>query len=414
MRRILLIIITLAALGGGGWLAWQRFGSQGGAVGEAGGAHSGLGKTVEPQKPTPVLTAVAVQNDMPVTLEGLGSVAAFYTVALKPQVDGRLTEVLFTEGQAVKKGDVLAKIDARPYRIALRQAEAVHDRDLAQLKNSKLNLQRYQELRKQNLVPTQQVSDQAAQVDQLQAQVRADESQEDSARLLLDYAQVVAPIDGVTGVRLADPGNMVRAADATGIVVLTQLDPIAVLFTLPEDDLPAIQRGMAQGKLAVDAYGRDGVTKLATGQLEVIDNLINQATATVRLKAIFPNPQHVLWPNQFVKARVQVAVRSQVVVVPAVAVQHGPKGTFVYVVAPDKSAQVRPIEVQALEGDVAILSKGLQAGEVVVVDGQSRLKPGAKVALPGDVTDTKGGEGKGGEGKGGRGDKGPMGGKPSK
>ena len=265
MRRILLIIITLAALGGGGWLAWQRFGSQGGAVGEAGGAHSGLGKTVEPQKPTPVLTAVAVQNDMPVTLEGLGSVAAFYTVALKPQVDGRLTEVLFTEGQAVKKGDVLAKIDARPYRIALRQAEAVHDRDLAQLKNSKLNLQRYQELRKQNLVPTQQVSDQAAQVDQLQAQVRADESQEDSARLLLDYAQVVAPI-----------------------------------------------------------------------------------------------------------------------------------------------------EVQALEGDVAILSKGLQAGEVVVVDGQSRLKPGAKVALPGDVTDTKGGEGKGGEGKGGRGDKGPMGGKLSK
>lgn len=394
MRRIVLVLVVLALAGGGGWFLWQRAGAK--KAEDASGSHGGLGKAAEPARPTPVLTAKVAQRDMPVTLEGIGTVAAYYLVTVKTQVDGRLIDMPFHEGQAVKKGDLLAQIDPRPFTIQLHQAEAVHARDVAQLKNAKVNLARYSELRKQNLVASQQVTDQLTQVEQLEAQVRADQATEESAKLLLDYAKIVSPMDGVTGVRLVDPGNIVHPSDQTGIVVVTQLDPIAVLFTLPEDELAAIQRGMAAGPLTVDAYSRDGLTKLATGKLEVVDNQINQATATARLKAIFANPEHTLWPNQFVKARVQVAMRAQATVIPAVAVQHGPKGTFVYVVGADMTAQVRPVEVQALEADEAILSKGLEVGEQIVVDGQSRLKPGSKVALPG----AKGPEGKDG-GKGG-------------
>ncbi len=407
MRRFLIVLLVLGLACGGGWFVWQRVAGKKGAAQDAGGpggggpgGGKGPGQGADAQRPTPVLTAKVTQRDMPVTLEGIGSVAAYYTVAVKAQVDGRLLDMPFHEGQPVKKGELLAQIDPRPFTIQLHQAEAVHARDVAQLKNAKVNLARYAELRKQNLVPTQQVTDQVAQVDQLEAQVRADETQEESAKLLLDYAKIVSPIDGVTGVRQVDPGNIVHPGDPTGIVVVTQLDPIAVLFTLPEDDLAAIQRGMAAGTLTVDAYSRDGLTKLATGKLEVVDNQINQATATARLKAIFANPEHTLWPNQFVKARVQVAVRAQAMVIPAVAVQHGPPsatnkaGTFVYVVGADMTAQVRPIELQALEADDAIVAKGLVAGEQIVVDGQSRLKPGGKVALPGE------GGGKGGHGGG--------------
>ncbi len=412
MRRFLLVLLFLGLAGAGGWLLWHKLGAKKGAADDGAGAHSGLGKPTEPQRPTPVLTAKVAQRDMPVTLEGIGSVAAFYTVTVKTQVDGRITDMPFREGQPVKKGDLLAQIDPRPFTIQLHAAEAAHARDLAQVKNAKLNLARYATLRKQDLVPTQQVTDQQAQVEQLGAQVRADETQEDSARLLLDWAKIVSPIDGVTGVRQVDPGNIVHPGDPTGIVVVTQLDPIAVLFTLPEDELAAVQRGMADGQLTVDAYSRDGMVKLATGKLEVVDNLINQATATAKLKAIFANPDHTLWPNQFVKARVQVSVRAQATVVPAVAVQHGPPnaqnptGTFVYLVGADMTAQVQPIELQALEGDDAIVTKGLKLGDQIVVDGQSRLKPGGKVSLPG----AKGAEGKGG-GKGSKGG-GDGGGKP--
>ena len=410
MRRFLVILLLLGAAGGGGWLWWQRTHGGQAASAEATGAHGGLGKPPEAQRPTPVLTAKVTKRDMPVMLEGLGSVAAFYTVTVKTQVDGRLIDVPFREGQPVRKGDVLAQIDPRPFTIQLHQAEAVRARDAAQLKNAKVNLARYAELRKQNLVPSQQVTDQLAQVEQLEAQLRADQAAEENAKLLLEYAKVVAPIDGVTGVRQVDPGNIVHPGDPTGIVVVTQLDPIAVLFTVPEDDLTAIQHGMAQGPLTVDAYSRDGLTKLATGRLEVVDNQINQATATARLKAIFANPEHVLWPNQFVKARVQVSVRAQATVIPAVAVQHGPPseknraGTFVYLVGADLTAEVRPIELQALEGDEAVVAKGLEVGEQIVIDGQSRLKPGGKVALPGSKDDKgadKGPAGKHGkEGKG--------------
>ena len=289
----------------------------------------------------------------------------------------------FQEGAAVQKGDVLAQIDPRPFAIQLHQAEAVYARDLAQLKNARVNLGRYTQLSGQNLIPKQQATDQQASVDQLDAQVRADQAAIESAKLSLDYARITSPVDGVTGVRLVDPGNLVRASDAGGLVVVTQIDPIAVYFTVPEDDLPAIQKGMAAGKLSVEAMNRDGSARLATGTLEVIDNQINQATATVRLKALFENKNHVLWPNQFVKARLLVATRKAALVVPAVAVQHGPKGTFAYVVAKDgkdEKASARPIEVDVLQGEDAIIAKGLAVGERVVIDGQSRLKPGSKVA----------------------------------
>ncbi|HEY4016676.1 MAG TPA: efflux RND transporter periplasmic adaptor subunit [Polyangiaceae bacterium] len=328
----------------------------------------------------PVLTAKVMQRDVPVWLDGLGNVSAFYTVTVKTQVDGRVDRVLFTEGQHVKKGDMLLQIDPRPFAIQLESAQAALERDNANLKNARVNLDRYKTLSAQNLIAVQQMTDQQAAVDQQQAQVRADQSQIDSARLNLDYARITSPIDGVTGVRLVDPGNIVHASDQTGLVVVTQLDPIAVFFTLPEDDLPSIHDAMAKGELGVQALSRNGEKPLGDGKLSVIDNEINQATATIRLKAIFPNPQSALWPNQFVKARLRLSTRVNAIVVPAAVVQHGPQGTFAYVVGADSTAAVRPVTVEAIQGEVAIISKGLQVGEQVVTDGQAQLRPGAKVA----------------------------------
>ena len=319
---------------------------------------------------------------LPVWLDGdIGNVSAFYTVTVKSQVDGRIDKVLFTEGQHVKKGDVIIQIDPRPFAIQLESAQAALQRDNANLKNAHVNLDRYKTLSDQNLIAVQQYTDQQSTVDQQQAQVRADQSQIDSARLNLDYARIISPIDGVTGVRLVDPGNIVHASDQTGLVVVTQLDPIAVFFTLPEDDLPAIQEAMAAGELGVQALSRSGDKPLGDGKLSVIDNEINQATATgIRLKAIFPNPGSLLWPNQFVKARLRLSTRKNAIVVPAAVVQHGPQGTFAYVVAADSTAAVRPVTVEAIQGEVAIISNGLQVGEQVVTDGQAQLRPGTKVA----------------------------------
>jgi len=353
-------------------------------------------------RPVPVETAAAATRDLPITLEGLGSVIAYKTVNVKAQVDGRLDRVAFREGQAVRRGDLLAQIDPRPFTIQLHQAEAALARDEAQLAGAERNLTRYQAVVEQHLIPQQQVDDQRALVEQLRGTVQSDKAQIESARLNIDYAHISSPIDGVTGVRQVDPGNLVHATDANGIVVLTQMDPIAVLFTLPQDDLPRIARYQAQSRapLVVQAVSRDGVDLLATGTLELIDNQINQSTATLRGKAVFPNPQHTLWPNQFVRARLQLAVRKGALVVPAVAVQRGPQGTFVYVVGDDQRAALRPIELDAAEGmlgEQAVIAKGLSPGERVVVDGQNQLRPGAKV-IPGSGG---GGSGSGGAGGGG-------------
>jgi multidrug efflux system membrane fusion protein len=333
----------------------------------------------------PVTTAPVVRRDVPVTVEGLGNVVPLMTVTVRPQVDGRLEKVFFKEGDPVKRGDVLAQIDARPFAIQLHQGEAALARDRANLANAKRTLERYTKLSQDTLVTEQQVDDQRASTAQLEAVTQADQATIEAARLNLDYARIISPIDGVTGVRLVDPGNIVKAADTTGIVVVTQLDPIAIIFTLPQDDLPRVQKGMSKSKLVVDALARDGGQILGSGTLELIDNQVNTQTATVRLKAHFANPSRIFWPSQFVKARLHLETEKDMIVVPAAAIQRGPKGTFVYVVAPDKTTNPKPVEIASIEGEDAIVQKGLATGEIVVTEGQNQLKPGAKVAPRGDA-----------------------------
>jgi membrane fusion protein, multidrug efflux system len=338
------------------------------------------GPAQQQQRPIPVVTGVVQQRDLPIYLDGLGSVIAAKTVTVRPQVDGRLDAVLYREGQVVRRGQVLAQIDPRPFQVQLKQAEGALARDAAQLKTARITLGRNEDLLRRKLIAPQDVDNASAAVGQFEGAVRIDQAQIDNAKLNLDYARITSTIDGVTGVRLVDPGNLVHASDANGIVVLTQLDPIGVLFTLPQDDLPRVAQQMELGTLSVEAWSRDGNTKLATGELLLIDNQINQNTATMRLKATFANPQRLLWPNQFVKARLLLSVRKGALVTSATAVQRGPEGTFVYVVGPDDTAQPRKVEVDLTQGDLVSLARGLQAGEVVVIDGANQLRPGAKVA----------------------------------
>lgn len=343
--------------------------------------HPGLQAKAPPAdvRTVPVAVSPVLQKDVPIYLEGLGTVTALYTVTVKTQVDGRLDSVLFVEGQKVKKGELIAQVDPRPFEAALHQAIATVARDQAQLVNAKLNLNRYDELSKQNLIAKQQATDQQAQVDQLAATVAIDQAQVETAKLNLAYSHIISPVDGVTGIRLVDPGNIVHAADTTGLVVITQLDPIAVIFTLPQDDLPAVSAAMAKGELTVDAFSRDGGAKLGTGKVLLIDNQINQTTATIRLKAVFPNPANALWPNQFVKARLLLTTRAGAIVIPTVAIQRGPKGTFVFVVSADSTVAVRPVDIESTQGDQTLLKSGLQPGEQVVVDGTNQIRAGSKV-----------------------------------
>ena len=371
VTKVVLLLIVLGV--GVGTTMFVRARSKAAAAAAASASAAAANRQI------PVLTSTVAQRDVPVWLEGLGNVSAFYTVTVKTLVDGRIDRVAFKEGQHVKKGDVLVQIDPRPFQIQLESAQAALVRDQANLKNSQLNLDRYKTLSDQKLIAVQQMTDQQAAVDQLAAQISADKASIDSARLNLDYAHITSPIDGVVGVRLVDPGNIVHASDTTGLVVVTQLDPIAVFFTLPEDDLPAVTKAMGESTLAVEARSRDGDKPLGEGKLAVIDNEINQATATIRLKAIFDNPQNALWPNQFVKARLRLATRKGAIVVPAAVVQHGPQGTFAFVVAADSTADTRNVTVDAIQGDLAIISSGLSPGEQVVVDGQAQLRKGTKV-----------------------------------
>jgi multidrug efflux system membrane fusion protein len=338
-------------------------------------------------RPVTVTVAKVERRDVPIDLEGIGSVIAHKTITIRAQVDGRLDKVLFNEGDEVKRGQPLAQIDPRPYEIQLRQAESALERDRAQANAAQLNLERYKKLSEQKLTAQQQTDDQRALVGQFSGAVMADEAQIAAAKLNLTYARIVSPIDGVTGVRLIDPGNYLRASDTTGIVVVTQLDPIAVLFTLPQDDLPEVMARMQGGKaLAVDAFDRAGVRKLAAGELLLIDNQINQTTATIRLKATFPNPERKLWPNQFVKVRLHLNVEKDALVVPTSAIQRGPIGTFVYVVTHQTTAAARPVEIALSLSDVTVIETGVAAADSVIVDGQSQLRDGAKVHVAGSGT----------------------------
>jgi multidrug efflux system membrane fusion protein len=332
------------------------------------------------QRAVPVTVATASRRDVPVYLEGLGNVVASQTVTVRPQVDGRLVSVQFREGQRVRRGEVLAQIDPRPFQAQVQQAQGALARDEAQLRNAQLVVARDRELVAQKLIAQQQLDTDQAALGQLEGAVRMDRAALETARLNVEYARITSPIDGVTGIRTIDPGNVVRAADAGGIVVVTQLDPIAVVFMLPQDQLGPVAARFAEGPLPVDAFSRDGATLLATGQLSVIDNQINQSTSTIRLKALFPNPRRVLWPNQFVNARLHLETRRGALVVPATAITRGASGPVLYAVAADDTAALRPVTLEATEGDLAIVTKGVSDGERVVVEGQNQLRPGAKVA----------------------------------
>jgi len=328
----------------------------------------------------PVTVAVAKQEDMPVYLNGLGSVTAFNTVSIKSRVDGQLVEVAFKEGQHVNKGDLLAVIDPRPYQVQLEQAQAQLFRDQAQLRDAKLNYERFKGLLEASgAMSQQQVDTQLATVNQLDGTVRNDQATIDNAKLQLVYCRITAPVSGRIGLRLVDIGNMVHATDTNAMLVITQLQPIAVIFTLPEDQLPAVAERMHKGTLEADAYSRDDQTKLATGTLLTVDNQIDQTTGTVRLKAIFPNKDEALWPNQFVNTHLLLETRKNATVVPAAAIQRGQQGSYVFVVKPDKTVEVRPVTVAITQGNLTAIASGLAPNETVVTDGQDKLQDKSRV-----------------------------------
>ncbi|HKU22726.1 MAG TPA: MdtA/MuxA family multidrug efflux RND transporter periplasmic adaptor subunit [Terriglobales bacterium] len=329
----------------------------------------------------PVSVATVERRDLPVYLTGLGSVTAFNTVAVKSRVDGQLVQVAFREGQEVRKGDLLAVIDPRPYQVALDQAQATLLKDQSQLKNTQLDLQRYKGLVSAGVVSHQQVDTQDALVGQFQGTVDADKAAIQNAKLNLIYCHITAPVDGRVGLRLVDRGNMVHANDTNPLLVITQLQPIAVIFTLPEDSLPAVAQHMRAGTLKVEAYSRDDQIKLSTGTLLTIDNQIDQTTGTGKLKAVFDNHERDLWPNQFVNVRLLLEVRKNATVVPAAAVQRGPQGTFAYVVKGNNTVEVRAVTLALTQGNVTAVEQGISPGEVVVTDGQDKLQNGSKVVF---------------------------------
>ncbi len=329
--------------------------------------------------PIPVVTGEVGQADFPITHEDIGAVQAFNTVTIRARVDGTLQKVLFQEGQDVKTGDVLEVIDPRPFRAMLDQAVATKAKDEAQLANARLDLDRYIKLAETSAVTKQQVDTQKALIDQLQASVAGDQAAIENATVQLSYTTIASPITGRTGVRLIDAGNMIHASEGAALLVVTQLEPIFVTFTLPEDVLDEIVAAQARGAVRVEAYKRDSTTKLATGTLTVVDNQIDTTTGTIRLKATFANTDRRLWPGAFVNVLVITEVRHDATVAPAQAVQRGPNGYFVYAVKPDLTVEMRPITVGGTAAGMTLVETGLKAGERIVLDGQYKLQPGAKI-----------------------------------
>jgi multidrug efflux system membrane fusion protein len=352
-------------------------------LGDSGRQAASAAPTAAPaNRGVPVVAAAVRSGDMPVVQTALGSVTAFNTVTVRSRVDGELIKVAFQEGQFVHEGDLLAEIDPRPFQVQLTQAQGQLARDTAQLRDAEINLERYRGLVAKGLIAKQQFDDQAALVGQYQGGVTADQGLIDNAKLQLTYARVTAPISGRVGLRLVDAGNVVHANDQNGLVVITQVQPIAVLFTVPEDDLPPILAKMrGHEPLTVDVYDRAGQTKIAAGTLLTIDNQIDPATGTTRLKAVVPNEGNELFPNQFVNVRLLIDVRKDSVIAPLAAVQRGPQGTFVYVVKSDQSVEVRPVTVGPNAGGNTAFESGVTPGEVVVVDGVDKLRAGSPVQV---------------------------------
>jgi len=369
-------LLVLCAAGAAAYFYYPRFtAAQGsGATKKGGKGGDAAGRGV------PVVAATARKGDMPVYLNGLGSVTAFNTVTVRTRVDGEIMKVAFTEGQLVKQGDLLVQIDPRPFQVQLEQAQGQMAKDGAALKNAKLDLERYQVLYAQEAVPKQQLDTQVATVTQSEGVIQTDQAMIDNAKLQLVYSEIHSPLTGRIGLRLVDQGNIVHAADANGLAVITQLQPIALLFNIAEDSLPAVQKKMqSDPNLTVEAWDRDLKKKLATGRLLTIDNQIDQTTGTVRFKAQFENTDDSLFPNQFVNARLLLDVRRGVVLVPTAAVQRSPLATFIYVIKPDNTAEVRNVTSTLTEGDQAMIDTGLEPGEVVVIDGIDKLQAGTKV-----------------------------------
>jgi membrane fusion protein, multidrug efflux system len=381
----------------------QKGGGGGGKGGRGGGAQTTI----------PVAVAKADVRDLPIVLNGLGSVDAFNTVAVKSRIDGQLIKVNVKEGQEVKQGELLAEIDPRPYEVQLSQAQATLFKDQAALKDARLNLERFQQLYKDGVISKQQFDTQGSLEAQLDGAVRADQAQIDTVKLNLAYTRITAPVSGRIGLRQVDVGNMVHASDPNGLLVITQLQPIAVIFSLPQDNLQAVSQHMSKGKLAVDAYSRDDQTKIATGFLTTIDNQIDVTTGTGKLKAVFENRDRSLWPNQFVNIHLLLEVKKNNTVVPSAAIQRGPQGTYVFVVKPDNTAEMRNVAISISQANLTAVSQGLKPGELVVTDGQDKLQPGTKVAVrEPDAGGQNGGQSGGGR-NGGRNGGGRNGGQAS-
>src|SRR5713101_535171 len=328
----------------------------------------------------PVVVATAQRGDLPVYFDGLGTVTAFNTVTVHSRVDGQITKINFQEGQFVRQGESLLEIDPRPYQVQLEQAEGQLAKDQAQLRDVQVNYERYQLLYKEGVIPKQQVDTQGAQVGQFEGSIKGDQGAIDSAKLQIVYSHVTAPISGRVGLRLVDVGNIVHATDSTGLLVITQLQPIAVIFSLPQDQLPQVASKLQKGdQLVVDAYDRDDSTKIESGKLLTIDNQIDTTTGTYKLKAVFNNDRNLLFPNQFVNVHLLADVKKDLVIVPASAIQRGPQGTYVYVVQTGKTAKIQTVTIALTTANSVGLSAGLNAGEVVVVDGQDKLQDGSQV-----------------------------------
>jgi multidrug efflux system membrane fusion protein len=380
-------LLAVAVAGIGGHAYWTNADDKTPSSGQKGAAA--------PPQSVPVVIATARQGDIAIYLTGLGSVTPMNTVTVKSRVDGQLMKVLFEEGEVVGSGSLLAQIDPRPFEILRMQAEGQMARDQALLKNARIDLQRYKTLVMQDSIPRQQLDTQEALVQQYSALIKMDQAQIDSASLQLTYAKITAPIGGRIGLRLVDPGNIVHASDAGGLAVITQLHPIAVIFSIPEDSLPPVLAHLKAGEqLTVEVFNREGTRKIATGRLLTVDNQIDPTTGTVRLKAVFPNSENELFPNQFVNARLLLDVKRGTTVVPAAALHRTSRGAFVFLMKSDQTVTVRPVKLGPADGDDLSIVEGVSPGDAVVVEGAERLREGSKVELPTqDAASSRGGKG---------------------
>jgi multidrug efflux system membrane fusion protein len=370
MRKRVIIPVVLLVMAGGSWLAMD---------------HLVRARAPAPPPPPPpgipVVAATVASHDVPIYMRGVGTVIAFNNVVVRSQITGQIISINFTQGQAVHAGDLLAQIDPRPFQAQLDQATANRDRDQAQLANAQTNLGRYTPLEAKGYATTQLVDTQKAQIAQLQSMVKSDEAVIENAEVNLGYTRLTAPIDGVTGIRQVDQGNIIHPTDPAGLVDVTQIQPISVLFTLPQQDFVEIQQQMAKGPLTVLAYSQDGKTKLDQGKLDLIDNQIVQTTGTIRLRAEFPNAQRNLWPGELINAWLLIDTRHNGLTITPSAIQQGPNGPFVWAIDASGNVQMRPVTISQIVGAEALVDTGLAANDSVVTDGQYKLQPGAHVVV---------------------------------